>query len=161
MQVIHTAFIESCWSHNCDAIRRGLEQRENKRDKPLRKARGHHEKGDRNMGGKAARRAVAKSPLENGNLPRARSARRTIGIILLLWCFVAPSISVCRALPNVQALSDGKWPLFSRGPAFDVKIDGRYAYIAVDQSGLAIFDISDPANCVSVGGYEISGPVLG
>jgi hypothetical protein len=41
--------------------------------------------------------------------------------------------------------------------AYDVALDGNYAYIADVTSGLHIFDITDPANPVQAGALAISG----
>ena len=38
---------------------------------------------------------------------------------------------------------------------------GNYAYVALGSGGLAVFDVSDPTNCVQVGGFDTSGSAVG
>ena len=38
---------------------------------------------------------------------------------------------------------------------------GNYAYVALDAAGLAVIDVSNPANPVRVGGYDTSGNAFG
>ena len=73
---------------------------------------------------------------------------------------IASALGTNAAQPQLQTLLGGKWPKFARGSAADVTVVGNYAYLALSGSeygGLAVIDISDPTNCVDVGGYNTSG----
>jgi hypothetical protein len=61
------------------------------------------------------------------------------------------------AQPHLQPLLQGKWPKETRGTGYDVKMVGDYAYLALGEGGLAVIDVSSPAHCVRVGGYNTSG----
>ena len=77
------------------------------------------------------------------------------GLALVLLLSVLPAVAAPPRLePLVQA---GKWPEVTRGGALDVKLVGDRAYLAVGYSGLAVLDVSNPANPVRVGGYDTSG----
>ena len=71
------------------------------------------------------------------------------------------------APPSVQPLLPGKWPAWPRGDALDVKVVGNYAYVALHSTGfldsrsLGVFDVSNPSNCVQVGGCATSGYAYG
>jgi len=56
------------------------------------------------------------------------------------------------------------------GFSYDVTVSGRYAYVAVEaglwegvdyEAGLQVIDVSNPTNCVRVGGYDTSGLAVG
>ena len=49
----------------------------------------------------------------------------------------------------------GKWPPFPRGPAGAVALQNGYAFVAVQDAGLAIIDVSNPANPQRVGGNSL------
>lgn len=51
----------------------------------------------------------------------------------------------------------GSWPGYGRGPAADVALAGNYAYLAIEEGGLLVLDITDPARPVRVGGYRLPG----
>lgn len=57
------------------------------------------------------------------------------------------------ALPTLQPLLSGRWQWAPGGTAHDVTAVGNYAYLALGASGLAVVDVSDPANSVRVGSY--------
>lgn len=63
-------------------------------------------------------------------------------------------------LPSAQAADPalvGQWPGLPRGKARDVFVVGTTAYVAIGLGGLAIFDVSNPANPTRRGGYGTSG----
>jgi uncharacterized secreted protein with C-terminal beta-propeller domain len=47
------------------------------------------------------------------------------------------------------------------GEAYDVAVSGNYAYVADEEAGLQVIDISKPANPKRVGGYDTSGYAVG
>ena len=51
----------------------------------------------------------------------------------------------------------GSWPGFPRGPALAVAVSGHYAYVAAEEGGLLVFDVSDPGQPVRVGNYHVPG----
>jgi hypothetical protein len=67
------------------------------------------------------------------------------------------TLAATAAQPRLQALLPGKWPAWPRGSAYDVKVVGNYAYVALGEYGLAVFDVSTPTNCVQVGGCDTRG----
>ena len=83
--------------------------------------------------------------------PLALFRRLAVHFVLLTACntFAAP--------PTVQPLLPGKWPAWPRGEARGVKVVGNYAYVVLSGGNLAVFDVSNPANCLRVGGYDIGG----
>jgi hypothetical protein len=58
---------------------------------------------------------------------------------------------------DVDLVLRGSWPPFSHGLALAVTIQSGYAFVALDTGGLAIIDITSPANPQRVGGYDTSG----
>jgi hypothetical protein len=71
------------------------------------------------------------------------------------------TLAATAAQPSLRPLLQGKWRGSFCDLAYDVKVVGNYAYIALNQGGLAVFDISNPANPVRVGGYDTSGWAYG
>jgi hypothetical protein len=61
------------------------------------------------------------------------------------------------AQPRLQTLTQSKWTKDGLGYVCDVKVSGNYAYLAASGDGLVVFDISNPTNCVRVGGYRLGG----
>jgi hypothetical protein len=49
----------------------------------------------------------------------------------------------------------------NNGAAYGVAVSGTVAYVADGQAGLQIIDVSNPTNCVRVGGYDTSGNAQG
>jgi hypothetical protein len=49
------------------------------------------------------------------------------------------------------------WPGYGRGPALDVAVAGRYAYVAAGTGGLSVVDVGDPTQPRRVGGYWVPG----
>ena len=68
----------------------------------------------------------------------------------------ALGVLTATAQPRLAPLLKGKWPNFASGEAFDLKVVGQHAYVAVREGGLAVFDVTIPANPVPVGGYDTS-----
>lgn len=91
-------------------------------------------------------------------LGRALRLRRTF-LAVLAGCSAADLAVTHAAPPSLQPLTLGKWPTWPRpgGSAHDVKVVGNYAYVALGAGGLAVIDVSNPTNCVRVGGYDTSG----
>ena len=54
----------------------------------------------------------------------------------------------------------GKWPQLSSARGSDIKVVGRYAYLATDSLGLQIFDVADVTNPLWVGSGEPTGGSL-
>ena len=76
-------------------------------------------------------------------------------LALLALCLAAGLTAAHAASPSLQPLVQGKWP--SSGNARGVAVSGNYAYVADGGAGLQVIDVSNPANCVRVGGYNTSG----
>ena len=83
----------------------------------------------------------------------------------LLGCCV-PTIVLHAAQPSLQSLvlpgRWNQWPAWQArwsnslpGGPFQVTLSGHYAYVA-HEVGLVVFDVSDPTNCVRVGGFPIT-----
>ena len=68
-------------------------------------------------------------------------------------CLAAGLAATHAAPPSVQPLLQGKWATGPQSGAYDVKLVGNYAYVAIRDGGLAVIDVSDPINCIRVGGY--------
>ena len=79
---------------------------------------------------------------------------------VLVLCLALGFAEVHAASPSVQSLIRGEW-VWPSGIAFDVKVVGRYAYVAGGPGGLAVIDVSDPANCVRVGTLDSSDTAFG
>ena len=75
-------------------------------------------------------------------------------LALLAICFVAGVAPTYAAPASLQPLLQGKWP--SSGNARGVTVSGNYAYVADLFAGLQVIDVSNPTNCVRVGGYDTS-----
>ena len=87
--------------------------------------------------------------------------RRGIFLAVLAGCFAVGLGATHAATPTLQPLLQGKWPAFPRGgDARDVKVSGNYAYVADHDAGLQVIDVSNPTNCVRVGGYHAAGLTL-
>ena len=82
---------------------------------------------------------------------------------LLAFCLATGLAAAHAAQPNIQALLPGKWPAYARfgGDAVDVKVAGNFAYVALYEAGLAIFDVSNPTNGVLAGTCETIGTAQG
>jgi hypothetical protein len=63
------------------------------------------------------------------------------------------------AQPHLQPLLQGQWPEFARGYAYDVKVVGNDAYLAL--RGLQVLDVSDPTRPVWVAGCDTGGAAMG
>jgi hypothetical protein len=72
-------------------------------------------------------------------------------VVLAAFC-LAGVLEATNAAPSVQPLPSGRWPASPRlsGDAVDVKVAGSHAYVALSEAGLAIYDVTDPANAVLV-----------
>ena len=64
--------------------------------------------------------------------------------------------------PRLEPLvQHGKWPEHTRGTAWDVKVVGNLAYLALGSGGLMILDVSNPTSPVCLGSYDTSGTAYG
>jgi hypothetical protein len=75
----------------------------------------------------------------------------------LAGCLAAGLAAGHAALPSVKPLLESRWPTSPGGPAYDVKVAGNYAYVALGPGGLTVIDVSRSTNCVRVGGYDTRG----
>jgi hypothetical protein len=91
----------------------------------------------------------------------SRPAIRLVAFLALLAGCLAAGFSADAALPSMQPLLQGKWPRWPRRDAWDVKVVGSYAYVAAHSSGLAVIDVSNPTNCVQLGGCDTLGYAIG
>ena len=90
----------------------------------------------------------------------SRSAPRLLapGLIgLLLLSSLFSSSAAVRLTP----LQGGHWPDFASGQPVNVVVDNHYAYIGLRNGGLVIADITNPTNCVRLGGYDSGGDWAG
>ena len=88
-------------------------------------------------------------------IPTKPMKTRIHTLLTLAALLIAGLAPTHAAAPAVQTLLPGKWPAFPRGGgALDIKVVGNYAYVALEFSGLGIFDVSNPANPVQVGSYK-------
>jgi hypothetical protein len=64
----------------------------------------------------------------------------------------------------VQPLLLGRWipfTLIDTAAVLDIAVVGNYAYVAIGRFLFAVIDVSNPVNCVRVGGYNTSGYAWG
>jgi hypothetical protein len=80
---------------------------------------------------------------------------------LILGTMLLSAVVTLGAEPHLQPLLQGKWPKIARGPVNDLKVAGNYAYLVLDVGALAVVDVSDPTNCVHVGGFNTRGNAWG
>jgi hypothetical protein len=73
-------------------------------------------------------------------------------VLLVAGILTAPAQPRLEARLGPAAVYRGSWPS-SPNYAYDVKLAGPYAYVALLHGGLAVLDVSNPTNCVWVGGY--------
>ncbi len=97
-----------------------------------------------------------KDPLDSQFAVRAAA----LAVAMIGLALTATAQSWLEARVESVCVCQGKWPCFKRGYACDVKVAGGRAYVALEFGGLAVFDLSDvsnPTNCVLLGGYKTSG----
>lgn len=86
---------------------------------------------------------------------KTSQTRRSL-LRLGLCLAVLAMLAACTSPPPF--FKSSKWPPerdWGRGGfAYDVKVVGNYAYVAHGLAGLQVTDVSDPANCMRVGGYD-------
>jgi len=69
---------------------------------------------------------------------------------------------VLRPLPVHAGLSPvGKWPSVPQGSAHDVEVHGTTAYVAADNGGLIVLDVSNPAHPATLGHFPSEGHARG
>jgi hypothetical protein len=66
-------------------------------------------------------------------------------------------IDICDRMPFLVEMGTGDSP----GNSYDVTVDGNYAYVADWYQGIDIFDISNPANPLEMGSFEVGGMIGG
>lgn len=49
------------------------------------------------------------------------------------------------------------WPGYGRGPAVDIAVANDHAFVAIEEGGLLVLDISDPGRLVRVSSYALRG----
>lgn len=86
-------------------------------------------------------------------LDRRRDTRMVV-ILLFLGGFLPCPIS---GQTNPQPRLVGEWPGFARGFAVRVAVVDSYAYVAQQEGGVGIYDVSNPANIVRLGGFHSHG----
>jgi hypothetical protein len=79
----------------------------------------------------------------------------------VLLGLLALGVLAATAQPRLAPMMNGKWPDYVRGSAMDVTVVGQYAYVAIFTGGLAVFDVSNPAKPVRVGGCGTGGAAKG
>jgi hypothetical protein len=87
-----------------------------------------------------------------------RSSLYSAPLFIALFSILLPGRLVAQDLDPVLL---GKWPPFPQGAAQAVALQNGYAFVAVQDAGLAIIDVSNPATPQRVGGYDTSGSALG
>jgi hypothetical protein len=100
-------------------------------------------------------------PIQQLQLARTFRLRRTFCAVLA-GCFAAGLVATHAAQPSLRPLvQPGKWPASPRGAgqglSRDVTVVGRHAYVADFEAGLQVIDVSNPTNCVRVGGHVVGG----
>ena len=103
-----------------------------------------------------ARAICMQQPCDLPSRPRVRNILAALAVWLALSVALVHS-ALPIAQPIVQPLLSGKWPAWPSGMARDVKVRNNFAYVAQGSGGMAVFDVSNPTNCVQVGGYDTSG----
>ena len=86
-----------------------------------------------------------------------RRSHLRLGLCLAVLAMLA----ACSSPPPF--FKSSKWPpeRDREGITYDVKVVGNYAYVADGAAGLHVIDVSNPTNCVRVGGYDTMGPARG
>jgi len=51
----------------------------------------------------------------------------------------------------------GSWPGYGRGPAAEAAVADHYAFVAIEEGGLLVLDISEPSRPVRVASYPLAG----
>jgi len=51
----------------------------------------------------------------------------------------------------------GSWPGYGRGPAADVAVANHYAFVAIEEGGLLVLDITDPSKPLRAASYPLAG----
>ena len=88
--------------------------------------------------------------------PRARH------LIAALAVWLALNVATLAAQPSVQVVREARWPSVRNGiGAIDVKVVGRFAYVAMFRDGLRVIDVSNPTNLVQVRSYNTGGHAWG
>ncbi|MBI2202098.1 MAG: hypothetical protein HYU43_09195, partial [Armatimonadetes bacterium] len=95
-------------------------------------------------------------------LKRNRPLRWTVllGVGLAALSGTLLPTSAQAAVP-VSLTLKGQWPGSATGRAYDVAVQGQYAYVADGDAGLQVIDVSNPVNPVRVGGVDTSGSAIG
>jgi len=85
------------------------------------------------------------------------SLKRLLTTIPLTLC---PGLFCLTAVAQ-NPVQVGSWPGFQRGQFLGIAVQGSHAYAATGDAGLQIFNVSNPAAPVRVGGYNTTGYALG
>jgi hypothetical protein len=72
-------------------------------------------------------------------------------LVILANCF---ALADGNAAVRLTTLQGSGWPDFVSGQPVSVAIDAPYAFVGLRSGGFVIIDISNPTNCVQLGGYN-------
>src|SRR3954463_13519748 len=81
-----------------------------------------------------------------------------VRLIMVLLVVALPRVPAFAQVDKVKLTFKGSWPGHSRGSAIQVTVTNNLAYVSLNFAGLAIFDVSQPANPVRLGGLNLNAP---
>jgi hypothetical protein len=81
---------------------------------------------------------------------------------LFLALSIAPCIALAITVSSFRAWAldpqaVGRWPGFNRDAVLDICLSGNRAYLAAEQAGLIIMDVTDPSHRVRLGSIDTGG----
>ncbi len=90
---------------------------------------------------------------QNGFTMKRLTRGFSSGFSGFLAAWMAFGLPVFGQAPTLKPLPEGRWQTeFPGGVAADVKVPGRYAFVAADVGGLEVIDVSDQTIPVRAGG---------
>ncbi|MBI4324331.1 MAG: hypothetical protein HY674_03625 [Chloroflexi bacterium] len=94
---------------------------------------------------------------DGGHNGAASSPRAsTVRLLFCLWILATCAQGLSADEPVTGRLLS-KWPGFFPGECQDVALEGDRLHAAVGEGGLAVLDVSNPANIRALGGYSTGG----
>src|SRR5436309_1420921 len=78
-----------------------------------------------------------------------------------IWFMALACISLSALAADLDPVLRGKWPTLTGGEAHGVALSGNYAFVADNDAGMQVIDISNPANPQHAGSYNAAGSALG
>src|SRR5678816_4596118 len=81
-----------------------------------------------------------------------------VKLVMALLVVTLPRVPASGQINKVKLTLKGSWPGYSRGSAIHVTVTNNLAYVSLNFAGLAIFDVSQPANPVRLGGLKLNAP---